>query len=1159
MDSVAKASGSTGLYRVCLNIYLRSSIVKKASLLFVVILAANLYALDISSVLNNGQGDFDPWNQTRWAAWYSGGVIVETFDISIDVTFATRATDWRPELDSSIADSAIFMISAGQGCLIEGNGLVVDMRDAAYLNYTLLQAYQGGRSELEASTLGNHCFRFVQPEDTGIAQSTIIQNFTLRGFIQSIRTWRTQAHPLVVRNCYLTRNEWGVYLSGQNTTVTANDFIENGQGAMYSGSGSHDNNIVANTYRDNTFVGAESYGDIVMDTAYNTLVELNDFQPSQLSVTRFFSAVAMYRNMGENDSLREDAPHSNIIRYNNISGYPVGFHLAARNGRRTGNDLSLEGRDYCHDNYIWGNYFEDTTVAIKINYSYNTVGGNSFVNVEFPIVLHCVFYNLIETTINAQLPQDVYFWLTPSDYTSYAWMFPYHDDRGGHIDEAEKFIHLRTDYASGGFGYSGPATFVEQPSLVIGDAPAVADYDGNKYIDLVDYAVLLAASQNGRSDMVLPVTDGLIFRVDATSLDSTNISGEDYITNLYDQSGHNNHASQANSSYQPRLIAGATPNTCPAILFDGTDDYMLVGPDSSFESDALTGYVVFRPDVINNGRFYCVGYDDVSPYPGSQTNYGAWASMAGSSSSVGLTEGFRALGRDTYTTSGSVNFSAAHTGSYTVDTGQWFIGGNVWSTQAAGANLRAIILDQKGRRLTGTLDDINASLSGHLATLIGAASATSSFSPGTYYSGSIAAILIYNRALDSSEQTQVEQYLFDRYISSVYWENTLDTQYAKPLKLIEDAQPDISAFAEHWLEGCTLADVYSSGGTPIDIAVGDFYTNSSGDEIAVIWDQPVSEVSYNTTSDQYYTIIFYDSRGMEINRSGRSLNRWKAIASGDFINKKGYEVAAVSDVSVDGKYPVYIFARGREEPLVTLMADNTNEIRTLAGGNFLNTGDSYDEVAVTYEPGGPMQIDFVKPTDSTWTATTTGLNGRPWDIAGGFFHKVLGFRDGIATITDNPINGYYRISFFAVGATAPFTQVALDNTVRFTALAAAQFDSSLTVDQVCVAGAVENGVCQIAYYSAYQDSPYRYAEQSVISSAVTELDGGNLGFACIPGPYEKVTGISAFGYDAEVPTWGAQTVVLPQSTTGYSIPVYWLSNDPQNTANQYLKVTPLIR
>jgi hypothetical protein len=169
-----------------------------------------------------------------------------------------------------------------------------------------------------------------------------------------------------------------------------------------------------------------------------------------------------------------------------------------------------------------------------------------------------------------------------------------------------------------------------------------------------------------------------------------------------------------------------------------------------------------------------------------------------------------------------------------------------------------------------------------------------------------------------------------------------------------------------WLVRNDIADIYSTGVKPIDIAVGDFWVDNPGDELAVIWDTPVS----NIDGTNYYSIVIYDSSGIEINRCGRSTTKWHAITAGNFVNlvgtynvvEGGDEIAAVPATAVGGYYPVYVFGRGRKDASVTLMTSNTKKIADIAGGNFLTTGDTNDEIALIYD-GGASSISYCKPTN----------------------------------------------------------------------------------------------------------------------------------------------------------------------------------------------------
>ena len=1108
-------------------------------------------ARDITSVLNDGQGDFDPWNTTRWAMWYSPDKtqIVEKFEISTDVNFATRTTDWQPDINETLAGSTLFYVKYGQGIKIDGKGLVVDLRTPEYRTKTLSQLYVSGSS---SGTGFDYCFGLVQPLDASVTDPTIILNFTLKGFVQSIRTFWAQTHPLTIQNCVFTRNQWGVYFSGQSTTVIENQFLENSKGAMYSGSGSGGNFITYNTYRDNCYDSFESYADIVMDTAYKTLIEGNNFIASEYAPEHFSGAVAFYRNLGEGGGLRENAPHFNIVRNNSINDRLIGINLGARMGRQenTNYDIAQEGRDYCYYNTIQANDFNDVTVGIKINTSGNTIAANNFKDVVKPIVLNCVFYSLTENKINGQDAADVSLWMKQSDYSPYEDIFTYQWKRNRGISESEKFVHIRTDYGDNDYTYAGSGEFVVSPTLMVNDEAVIADFVGSdKQINFKDFNELMDYWLE-INEYNAPVTDGLVLRLDMSDVIT---DGASKVTSWNDLSGNNNDAVQSIAGSQPTLVSNLTPTGGSAIKFDGTNDYLTL--PTNFNGGTWTIFAVYDLNAFDSGsgsrRIINFGYDDIDPSGTVTANYTTYSVVAG-----GATAGIRALSRNVAGTfiganSGVPSGYVIHDFYIACMTNDYFTG-----------TVASYLCNRDGEVCTTSTTGANAFGSGNCVATIGAGCGTTTKTPASFFNGWISEILVYNRVLTYDEMAQVSKYLRNKHVNR---EDCLDANNYKLNNFVDcdssGSSLDLGKFVSYWLEDIPMNDAYSAGGTPIDIAVGDFYVELPGDEFAVIWNAPVSEISESSLiSDTYYTIIIYDSNGIEINRCGRSTHKWKAIAAGDFLSDSGYEIAAVSEDADGGYYPISIFRRGYMTPYIVIMPTNTYKIRDITAGNFATATDTYDEIAVTYESGGPMQIDYTKPTDASWSATTTGIAGRPLQIAGGYFTKATA-NDSIAMITENAIDGCYKIYFYLPGGTTAFYNAQTVNTTPFTAIAGGRFTQSLTVDQVAAAGAVVDGVCQIGYYSAYQNGAYRFASQKTIGTAVRALDCGSLNIPAKVGYYERVEGFTGeqADYGSVVNGWGKLLTVLPQTSRGQSIPVFWINNNSSQNQQKYIKVTPVVR
>ena len=73
-------------------------------------------------------------------------------------------------------------------------------------------------------------------------------------------------------------------------------------------------------------------------------------------------------------------------------------------------------------------------------------------------------------------------------------------------------------------------------------------------------------------------------------------------------------------------------------------------------------------------------------------------------------------------------------------------------------------------------------------------------------------------------------------------------------------------------------------GAPIVTGKGEFSLDLPGEEYVGIYNRPISRIG----EKDYYSILFFDNKGTEINRCGRSEVKWKEIAAGYFTkNKRG--------------------------------------------------------------------------------------------------------------------------------------------------------------------------------------------------------------------------------------------------------------------------------
>ncbi len=398
----------------------------------------------VSGVLRDGAGDFDPWNTERWANWYNNdGQIIKPFELDTTLRFMEKSEPWTPKIEPSFDHIAIIEVSR-QGIVVDGNGIVIDIQTEEIRNSTLNQLYGRSREPWMVTEVMGIFYNL--PEADGVDQN-VIRGFTLVGFNRGLRHFnRPVMHPLLIENVTLIRNRFGLYTNGNNLTIQDCDFIESGFGAIYSGHNSHSNRFIGNRFRDNTISQYNlGYGEFIGDCFYNSEVVDNEFLPSASSVSPILMGISVFRNQGEDNSLRRHMPHNNLIKGNKFDGYSVAVHIGTRHGRSIGYDITGEGLDYAFYNTIEGNIIENTAIGIKVNTEGNTISNNVFSNVDEEIVLHCVFFSLKNTTINHQENAQVRLWYVLSDYTQYRNWFPFQGQLNASYDKSEKLIEVFSD------------------------------------------------------------------------------------------------------------------------------------------------------------------------------------------------------------------------------------------------------------------------------------------------------------------------------------------------------------------------------------------------------------------------------------------------------------------------------------------------------------------------------------------------------------------------------------------------------------------------------------------------------------------------------------------------------------------------------------------
>lgn len=251
------------------------------------------------------------------------------------------------------------------------------------------------------------------------------------------------------------------------------------------------------------------------------------------------------------------------------------------------------------------------------------------------------------------------------------------------------------------------------------------------------------------------VTDGLVVHLNSSNVQATG----SVIEQVFDTSGYNNHAvsqmvGEAVVRPAPLLSSSSTPSGRAALLFNGADQYLQISANpTDFDGNGKTSLVVFRVNEPGNGRLINSAYSTLDPSnPNAPARYSVHSIFSRPVGDVRIQN--RTL------TGGAISTS---TESGVVDTGNFFIGGNIWLPTGEQV---ALARNAAGERFVTQGDGATGIPTGHLWTRIGANSAANSETLIDFFNGEIAAVVVYNRALEPDELLQVEEYLQSRYLES---------------------------------------------------------------------------------------------------------------------------------------------------------------------------------------------------------------------------------------------------------------------------------------------------------------------------------------------------------------------------------------------------------
>jgi hypothetical protein len=244
---------------------------------------------------------------------------------------------------------------------------------------------------------------------------------------------------------------------------------------------------------------------------------------------------------------------------------------------------------------------------------------------------------------------------------------------------------------------------------------------------LIFSAFYIAIGQTGPAGVGNSSTNS--FWVDANS---QLISNGSLVATFSDVSGNGNHFSQPSSQAQPIFTDNAI-NGLPALLFDGTSDYMRSGSIPAIESPELTWFVVYEKAPLASQCLIGGNYD---------SNGKQWLSYANSNNNFVI---------NAHYSTGGISYNR-----YTDDGSSFNFVSNIITGSNLTTHLNGNLMAVKNASYTAPTGNNHVSLGGHPIS-------TTSY----FLDGFVAEAFVYNVALNDLERVLVENYLGAKYGFSI--------------------------------------------------------------------------------------------------------------------------------------------------------------------------------------------------------------------------------------------------------------------------------------------------------------------------------------------------------------------------------------------------------
>ena len=299
----------------------------------------------------------------------------------------------------------------------------------------------------------------------------------------------------------------------------------------------------------------------------------------------------------------------------------------------------------------------------------------------------------------------------------------------------------------GGVNLGGRPNLAGQRALYNGDIHEVRVYDKCLTSDERRTALLEISSEWGVEDDYLqslrladdyraecPVTDGLVFRCDATKADSIRKDESGVVSSWLDLSGEGNFVSQSTAGCRPVYLPNGFFDGRPGVSFNGSQS--LYGGDVCYSNHTI--FVVAQPAALNCGE------DLFASYNTTMSVVSGGVIMLANKNSHTM-RGLYAYTGSSYISTADASFGAARTTP------------TIYELRCTDSTLEASALSRKMAKetvsVTHTANPVSA------RTLVSLGGRRNSASTTTNFKGVYAEVLIYERALSDAEVSTVEAYL----------------------------------------------------------------------------------------------------------------------------------------------------------------------------------------------------------------------------------------------------------------------------------------------------------------------------------------------------------------------------------------------------------------